>query len=94
MVDVKEIKSKFNELQENVTKLNNQKIGLESEIKTIESDMSDLVEKLLKLTGKETVEDALDFYNKQTEVLENKKKVVSEELDKYLNADYIKTNLG
>lgn len=81
---MKDIKTKFSTLQSNVQKLNNEKIGLESEIKTITSDQNDLVAKILELTGKDTIEEAYEFYNAQSAELESRKEKLEKELDNYL----------
>jgi predicted nucleic acid-binding Zn-ribbon protein len=87
MAEMKDIKTKFNTLQTNVTKLNNTKIGLESEIKTISSDQVELVEKLLQLTGKTTLEDAFKYYTDKNIELEEKKTKLSTELEDYLSLE-------
>jgi chromosome segregation ATPase len=87
MADIKEIKEKFNLLQNNVTKMNNMKIGLESEIKTITSDQKELVDKLLQLTGTSSLKDAFEYYKQKSAELEEKKGKLSSELDDYLALD-------
>jgi predicted nucleic acid-binding Zn-ribbon protein len=87
MADMSDIKSKFNTLQDNVTKLNNLKIGLESEIKTITTDQKELVEKLLVLTGKPTLKEAFEYYTTKNTELEEKKEKLSSELEDYLALD-------
>lgn len=91
MSDIKAIKEKFNELQENVTKMNNQKIGLESEIKTIKDDVDALVKKLLEKSGKKTIEEALGHFKEEQEKLETQKDTLSKELDKFLDTENSKT---
>ena len=81
---MKDIKTKFGTLQSNVQKLNNEKIGLESEIKTITADQKELVNKILELTGKDTIEEAYKFYNAQSDELESRKEKLEKELDNYL----------
>jgi predicted nucleic acid-binding Zn-ribbon protein len=87
MGSIDEIKEKFAILQDNVTKLNNSKIGLESEIKTIDADLKELGTKLLEITGKTTVEEAFTYYKEQNKLLEEKKEKMLVELDGYLNLD-------
>lgn len=87
MDNMKDIKSKFNTLQNNVTQLNNKKIGLESEIKTIENDQKELTEKLLTLTEKKSIEEAFQFYKEKNIELENRKAELSQELEKFLELD-------
>lgn len=80
---MKDIKAQFNTLQSNVTKLNNQKIGLESEIKTISADQKELIQKILELTGKADIDEAFKFYTEQSQTLEERKEKLSIELNKY-----------
>lgn len=87
MNDINDIKSKFSQLQNNVTQLNNKKIGMESEIKTIDSDLTELVDKILKVTGKGSIEEAVKYYQEQNTLLEQEKEEVSKELDEYLKSD-------
>jgi predicted nucleic acid-binding Zn-ribbon protein len=87
MADMNEIKAKFNKLQTEVTQLNNKKIGMESEIKTIDADMKELSDKLLAKSGMTTLEDALTYFKEQHNLLEEKKEKISKELDDYLNID-------
>jgi predicted nucleic acid-binding Zn-ribbon protein len=87
MADMKDIKEKFSRLQNEVTKLNNQKIGMESEIRTIEEDMNDLGDKILSATGKGSLEDAFEYFKEQNDKLEDRKEKLSLELDKYLDID-------
>jgi predicted nucleic acid-binding Zn-ribbon protein len=94
MADIKEIKEKFNLLQNKVTQLSNQKIGLESEIKTVESDMQELEDKIIKASGKSTLDEALKFFTEQSTVLDEKKAKLSAELDKYLSIDGVTENIS
>lgn len=94
MAEINEIKQKFNQLQSNVTKLSNLKIGMESEIKTIDEDLNDLGKKLLEATGKSSIEEAFTYYKEQNTLLEEKKTKISSELDTYLKIDEDTSGLG
>jgi septal ring factor EnvC (AmiA/AmiB activator) len=87
MSDLNEIKAKFSTLEEDVTKLNNKKIGLASEIKTIEEDIEVLTQSILEKTGKATLDEAIQYFNEQKSLLEKKTSEVSKKLDSYLNID-------
>lgn len=94
MAEITEIKDKFNQLQSNVTKLSNLKIGMESEIRTIDEDLTELGSKLLEATGKTTLEEAFSYYKEQNTLLEEKKVKISSELDNYLKIDEDESGLG
>lgn len=93
-MDIQEIKEKFDKLQDNVKKLSDKKIGLESEVRTIEVDLKELVDKLLEKTGQNTLENAVKYYKEKATELEDKKKKLEEELNNYLNLDKEGGNSG
>jgi len=87
MAELNDIKKKFTKLLDEVTLLSNKKIGTESEIKTMETDMSELAEKLLAKTGKKDLKEAVKYFEEMSILLEEKKEKISKELDYYLSTE-------
>jgi len=87
MAELNDIKKKFTKLLDEVTLLSNKKIGTESEIKTMETDMSELAEKLLAKTGKKDLKEAVKYFEEMSILLEEKKEKISKELDNYLSTE-------
>jgi predicted nuclease with TOPRIM domain len=84
MATTKELKEKFEQLSTNQQNLNNKKIGLESEIKTIEGDYDEAVKKLMVLTGKDTYDEAVAYYEDAKAALETRKDEISTKIDGYI----------
>jgi predicted nucleic acid-binding Zn-ribbon protein len=84
MANITDVKEKFKMLQEDVNRFNNTKVGLESEVKTVGEDLKDLTTKLLEATGKDNLADAVAYYNKIKQDMEDKSAKLVEELDAYL----------
>lgn len=78
------VKKKFDLLQKRVSDLNNKKISLESEVKTIHEDVEEQLGELLKLTGKTTFEESVEYFHSLREELLNLVSDVERDIDQYL----------
>ena len=70
-VSLDELKEKFNTLQNVSQGLKEDKIRLESELSTLESRYTELVDKLLESTGTSSVEEASEYYRSRREECNN-----------------------
>lgn len=80
------LKSKFEEVQKKSQTYKEQKIRLESELKTLQSDYDEKVKELLELTGTSSVEEAKSFCDEKEKDLETKMRELDDRLNEYLNA--------
>lgn len=84
-VSLQEIKEKFNTVQTIGQSLKEEKISLESELRTLTSDYDDQVAKLLEKTGASTLEEAIQVYKQRKTKLDSDMTSLSDELSKYLD---------
>lgn len=84
-VSLQEIKEKFNTVQSIGQSLKEEKISLESELRTLTSDYDDQVAKLLEKTGASTLEEAIQVYKQRKTKLDSDMTSLSDELSKYLD---------
>lgn len=84
-VDIKELKERFNTLQQVIQSVKEEKIRTESEIKTLKTDYDEQLKNLLEVTGATTLEEATEIYNTRYSALEANKKKLEEELNGYLD---------
>jgi predicted nucleic acid-binding Zn-ribbon protein len=84
-VSVQEIKEKFSTVQSIGQSLKEEKISLESELRTLTSDYNDQVAKLLEKTGASTLEEAIQVYKQRKEKLDADMTALSDELSGYLD---------
>lgn len=83
---MQEIKKKFEKLQEVLGNLNNKKISLQTEVRTLGEDMKELSKTLLELTDKPTLKESVDYYNAFGVELADRKVKLGSELDAYLSS--------
>lgn len=84
-VSLQEIKEKFNTVQTIGQSLKEEKISLESELRTLTSDYDDQVAKLLEKTGASTLDEAIQVYKQRKTKLDSDMTSLSDELSKYLD---------
>ena len=84
-VSVNELKEKFNTLQGISQSLKEDKIRLESELKTLQSDRDELLKSLMEKTGTESFEDAVKYYETHKEDLDKEMSELSETLNTFLD---------
>lgn len=82
---IQEIKEKFNTVQSIGQSLKEEKISLESELRTLTSDYDEQVKKLLEKTGASSLEEAIQIYKKRKADLESEMTSLSDELSGYLD---------
>lgn len=84
MTTIDEIKEKFENVQKRHKELNEKKIALSSELKTLKEGYEAELNKLLQETGTSTLEEAEAYCNKQQEIIESETEKLDTELGKYL----------
>lgn len=84
-VSIQELKEKFNSVQTISQSLKEEKIGLESELRTLTADYDEQVKLLLEKTGASTLEEAVQVYNSRKEQLEGDMDSLAAELSGYLD---------
>lgn len=85
MASVQELKEKFNAVQGISQSLKEEKIGLESELKTLQSEYDSKLAELLSLTGADSFEAAVSVYNVDKEKLSKDMDELNSELTRYLD---------
>ncbi len=83
------VKKKFNDLQKMVTDLNNQKISLESEVKTVNTDIDEQLAELFKLTGKENFEESVQYFHGLRDELVESVSDIEKEIDMFLHSSEV-----
>lgn len=84
-VSIQELKEKFNTVQNISQSLKEEKIGLESELRTLTADYNEQVKLLLEKTGASTLEEAIQVYKSRKEKLEGDMDSLATELSGYLD---------
>jgi uncharacterized protein involved in exopolysaccharide biosynthesis len=82
---VQELKEKFNTVQNISQSLKEEKIGLESELRTLQSDYEEQVKLLLEKTGASSFDEAVQVYKTRQQELEDTMNNLNQELTKYLD---------
>ena len=85
MVSVENLKDKFVRLQEQNQHLREERIRLESEVKTLEADYKKKLQELLEVTGTTTYQEAVKFCQDKRKELEEETERLDKELENYLN---------
>ena len=85
MATAEDIKEKFARLQEQNQHLREERIRLESEVKTLEADYQKKLAELLEVTGTSSYEEAVAFCRTKREELDAEIELLNKELDYYLN---------
>ena len=85
MVSVENLKDKFVRLQEQNQHLREERIRLESEVKTLEADYKKKLQELLEVTGTATYQEAVKFCQDKRKELEEETERLDKELENYLN---------
>lgn len=84
-VSVEELKEKFTTVQNITQGLKEEKIRLESELKTLENDYNEQVSELLEKTGADSLENARSMYEDMRTKLESDMILLEQELNEYLD---------
>lgn len=84
-IDIKDLKEKFNTVQGISQDLKEEKIRIESQLKTLESDYDEKTKEILEKTGKSSLEEAVKFVNDKKEKLESDMVKLEGELNSYLD---------
>lgn len=84
-VDIKEIKEKFTTVQNISQGLKEEKIRIESHLKTLESDYEEKTKEILEKTGKSTIEEAMQFVKDKKDKLDSDMVELEKELNTYLD---------
>ena len=79
------VKAKFQKLQSIVNKLNEEKVGYEAQLSTLNSQYNEQLESLLKEVNAKDFDEAVAICKKKKEELEELKTSLQESLDGYLN---------
>lgn len=85
MADIKEVKQKFETVQEINKSLNEDLIRVESELENNRNNYKEVEKELLELTEAETIKDAEETYKKIKEVLDKTLAEINKELSDYLD---------
>ncbi len=80
-----DLKKKFLLLQERNQKLREERIRLESEVKTLQEDYKKRLDELLNLTETSTYEAAIELCKTKRIELDKETDRLNKELDKYIN---------
>ena len=86
MNDFETLKEKFALVQDKNQKLREERIRLESEIKTLEADYHKKLQELLAMTGAASYEEAMDICKAKREEVDRETEQLNKELDRYLAA--------
>lgn len=84
-ITLQELKEKFNTVQNISQSLKEEKIRLESEIKTLKTSYDESLKELLELTGASTLEEATKMYKDRKSKLDADMVSLSSQLNKYLD---------
>ena len=85
MVSAENLKDKFLRIQERNQQLREERIRLESQVKALEADYQKKLEELLKVTGTNSYEEAIQFCQNRRSELEAETERLDKELEGYLN---------
>lgn len=85
MVSAENLKEKFVRVQEQNQRLREERIRLESEVKTLEADYQKKLQELLEATGTSTYQEAVKFCQDKRKELEEETERLDKELEQYLN---------
>ncbi len=85
MQNIEELKEKFLLLQQTHQRLREEKIRLESEIKTMQTDYDNKLKELLAATGTHSLEEAVRVCEDQKARLDDDASRLALELDRYLS---------
>lgn len=84
-ITVEELKEKFNTVQNITQGLKEEKIRLESELKTLENDYNEQVKELLEKTGTSSLDEAKSVYEDMSAKLKSDMSDLEKELNSYLD---------
>lgn len=84
-VDIKDLKEKFSTIQSISQNLKEEKIRIESHLKTLESDYEEKTKEILEKTGKSSIKEAVEYVKERKETLENDMLGLEKELNTYLD---------
>ena len=84
-VDIKDLKEKFTTVQGISQNLKEEKIRIESQIKTLESDYKEKEKEIIEKTGQPTIEEAVKYVKDKKEELDKSMIELAKELDSYLD---------
>lgn len=84
-IDIKDLKEKFTTVQNISQSLKEEKIRIESQLKTLESDYEDKVKEILEKTGKSSIEEAMLYIKEKKEKLDKDMAKLEGELNSYLD---------
>lgn len=84
-VSIEELKEKFTTVQNINQSLKEEKIRIESELKTLDADYKEQLKELLEKTGTASFEEAVQVYKQKKEELEINMDSLEQELNKYLD---------
>ena len=84
-VDIKDLKEKFTTVQGISQNLKEEKIRIESQLKTLESDYKEKEKEIIEKTGQPTIEEAVKYVKDRKEELDKSMIELAKELDSYLD---------
>ena len=85
--EINDLKEKYDSLQTLNQSLREEKIGLSSEVKTLKESLDKKEKELLDSTGKESLQDVVNWYEEESRNLSDEVSKLTKELQSYLD-DY------
>lgn len=86
MSNIEEVKEKFESLQKINQSLKEEKIRVESEIETLKNTYNEKLDLLLKETGTNTLEEAVEYCTKEKEKLDKEISELDSKISQYLDS--------
>ena len=94
LASTEELKEKFARVQEQNQHLREERIRLESEVKTLEADYQKKLSELLEVTNTKSYEEAVLFCKEKRRQLEEETERLDKELEQYLHPQQKGLNEG
>lgn len=86
-VSIEELKEKFIKAQKKAQDLREEKIKMESQKESLSKQIETVKKEILEISGKDSYEEAVEFYNSLAEEVSKKYQELNSELDTFLNEE-------